>query len=98
VKEKLLRGPAAASKTFKVHLDGYNLLPYLTGQADRSARKEFLYFNDDGDLVAMRYENWKIVFMEQRARAPCVCGRSRSPPSACPSCSTCGPTPTSGLT
>jgi arylsulfatase len=54
------------SKTYKVHLDGYNQLPYLTGQEPRGARKEFFYFNDDGDLVAMRYENWKIVFEEQR--------------------------------
>jgi arylsulfatase len=67
VKEKLLTGYEAAGKTFKVHLDGYNQLPYLTGQEPRSARRDFFYFNDDGDLVALRYENWKIVFMEQRA-------------------------------
>ena len=67
VKEKLLNGYEAAGKTFKVHLDGYNQLPYLTGQQEKSARKDFFYFNDDGDLVALRYENWKIVFMEQRA-------------------------------
>ncbi len=67
VKEKLLKGMTVGGTTFKVHLDGYNQLPYLTGQQDRSARKEFIYFNDDGDLVAMRYENWKVVFEEQRA-------------------------------
>jgi arylsulfatase len=67
VKDKLLRGHPVAGKTFKVHLDGFNQLPYLTGQAARSARKEFFYFNDDGDLVALRFENWKVVFMEQRA-------------------------------
>ena len=67
IKQKLLAGHAAAGKTFKVHLDGYNQLPYLLGQQERSARKEFFYFNDDGDLVAMRYENWKVVFEEQRA-------------------------------
>jgi arylsulfatase A-like enzyme len=68
VKEKLLRGGhQAAGKTFKLHLDGYNQLPFLTGQQDKSARKDFIYFNDDGNCVAMRYENWKIVFMEQRA-------------------------------
>jgi arylsulfatase len=50
-----------------VHLDGYNLLPYLTGQAEKSPRQGFIYFDDDGDLVAMRYDNWKVVFMEQRA-------------------------------
>jgi arylsulfatase len=64
---KLLKGHQAGAKTFKVHLDGYNQLPYLTGQQPKSARKEFIYFNDDGDLVAMRYENWKVVFEEQRA-------------------------------
>jgi arylsulfatase A-like enzyme len=67
VKDKLLRGHQAGGKTFRVHLDGYNQLPYLTGQQGRSARKEFVYFNDDGDLVALRYENWKVVFEEQRA-------------------------------
>ena len=67
VKEKLLKGHEAAGKTFKVHLDGYNQLPYLTGQAEKSPRQGFFYFNDDGDLVALRYENWKVVFMEQRA-------------------------------
>ncbi len=67
IKQKLLTGFTAGAKTFKVHLDGYNQLPYLTGQQPRSARKEFYYFNDDGELVAMRYENWKIVFAEQRA-------------------------------
>jgi arylsulfatase A-like enzyme len=55
------------AKTFKVHLDGYNELPHLTGQQESGARKEFIYFNDDGDLVALRYENWKLVFEEQRA-------------------------------
>jgi len=68
IKDKLLRGHQAGSKTFKVHLDGYNQLPYLTGQQQRSARKEFVYFNDDADLVALRYENWKFVFEEQRAQ------------------------------
>ena len=67
VKGKLLKGHEAAGKKFKVHLDGYNQLPYLTGQADKSPRRSFVYFNDDGDLVAVRYENWKAVFMEQRA-------------------------------
>ena len=67
IKDKLLRGHQAGGKTFKVHLDGYNQLPYLTGQQPNSARQEFIYFNDDGDLVAMRYRNWKVVFEEQRA-------------------------------
>jgi arylsulfatase len=68
VKEQLLKGVDAAGKKFKVHLDGYDQLPYLTGQQPRSARREFFYFNDDGDLVGLRYENWKFVFMEQRCQ------------------------------
>jgi arylsulfatase A-like enzyme len=67
VKEQLLKGMKVGDKTFKVHLDGYNLLPYLTGQEKKSPRKEYFYFNDDGDLVALRYDNWKLVFSEQRA-------------------------------
>jgi arylsulfatase A-like enzyme len=67
VKEKLLKGHEADGKRFKVHLDGFNQLPYLTGQQERSARQHFFYFNDDGDLVALRYENFKVVFLEQRA-------------------------------
>jgi arylsulfatase len=66
VKEKLLKGHAANGKTFKVHIDGFNLLPYLTGQEKKSPRQGFIYFDDDGDLVALRFDNWKVVFMEQR--------------------------------
>src|ERR1035438_1882703 len=66
VKEQLLKGMKVGDTTFKVHLDGYNQLPLLTGGTKVDPRKEFLYFNDDADLVAMRYDNWKIVFMEQR--------------------------------
>jgi arylsulfatase len=68
IKEKLLSGYTAGHKTFKVHLDGYNQLPYLTGKEAKSPRTEFFYFSDDGDLVALRYDNWKMVFMEQRMR------------------------------
>ena len=64
--EKLKKGHQAAGKTFKVHIDGYNLLPYLTGQEKKSPRQGFIYFDDDGNLVALRFDNWKIVFMEQR--------------------------------
>ncbi len=66
IKEKLLKGYSANGKEFKIHLDGYNLLPYLIGQTDKSPRTEFFYFSDDGDLTSVRYDNWKIVFMEQR--------------------------------
>jgi arylsulfatase len=68
VKEKLKKGTTALGKRFKVHLDGYDQLPYLTGKQEKSARSAFFYFNDDGDLVCLRYENWKVVFMEQRAQ------------------------------
>jgi arylsulfatase len=67
IKDKLAKGHEAGGTAFKVHLDGYNQLPYLTAKEPKSARRDFVYFNDDGDLVALRYENWKIVFMEQRA-------------------------------
>ena len=67
VKDRLLQGWKVGERTYKVHLDGYNQLPMLTGQQDKSARKEFLYFNDDAQLTALRYENWKLVFCEQRA-------------------------------
>jgi arylsulfatase len=66
IKEKLKKGYKAGNKTFKVHLDGYNLLPYLTGQERKSPRPGFFYFSDDGDLLALRYDNFKIVFKEQR--------------------------------
>jgi arylsulfatase A-like enzyme len=67
VKDKLLKGMDVGGKTFKVHLDGYNQLPYLTGQAPKSAREEFFYLNDDGAVVALRFGQWKMVFAEQRA-------------------------------
>src|SRR5262245_45760906 len=64
--EKLKKGHRVGGKTFKVHLDGYNLLPFLTTKGVPSPRPGFLYFDDDGDLVGLRYDNWKVVFMEQR--------------------------------
>ncbi|MNX76788.1 Arylsulfatase precursor [compost metagenome] len=67
IKERLLKGTDLGGKNFKVHLDGYNQLDLLTGKADKSARKEFYYFNDDAELVGMRFDNWKIVWCEQRA-------------------------------
>jgi arylsulfatase A-like enzyme len=66
VKEQLQKGMKVGNKTFKVHLDGYNITDALAGKAP-SPRHEFFYFNDDGSLVGMRYDNWKIVFQEQRA-------------------------------
>ncbi len=68
IKTKLRNGHQAGRKNFKVHLDGYNILPYLTGQEQRSPRREYFYFSDDGELLCMRFENWKFVFAEQRAQ------------------------------
>ncbi|MBP9146875.1 MAG: arylsulfatase [Thermoanaerobaculia bacterium] len=66
VVDQLKKGMNVGGKTFKVHLDGYNITEALAGKAP-SPRKEFFYFNDDGSLVAMRVNQWKIVFAEQRA-------------------------------
>ncbi|MGH8554794.1 MAG: sulfatase-like hydrolase/transferase, partial [Gammaproteobacteria bacterium] len=68
VKDRLLKGWAAKAggTSFRVHLDGYDQLDYLTGKSPKGARSEFYYFNDDGDLVAMRFDNWKLVFEIQR--------------------------------
>jgi len=65
VTEKLLKGYKANGKNYKVHLDGYNFLPYLTGKEKKGPRKEFFYFSDGGDLMALRYNNWKVHFMVQ---------------------------------
>ena len=67
VKEKLLDSYKAIGHDYRVHLDGYNFLPYLTGATEESPRKEIFYFSDDGDLTALRYQDWKMIFMEQRA-------------------------------
>ncbi|MFV0477302.1 MAG: arylsulfatase [Parahaliea sp.] len=67
-KEQLLKGKRVAGKNFKVHLDGYNFLPYLTGKSEASPRENFFYFSDDGKLLSMRTGDWKLVFAEQRAR------------------------------
>jgi arylsulfatase len=67
IKEKLLKGHQAGGKSFKVHLDGYNQLDLLLGSGP-SRRDELFYFSDDGDLMALRYRDWKAVFLEQRAK------------------------------
>jgi arylsulfatase len=59
------KGCQSGKKTFKVHLDGYNLTPFFKGEVKESPRKEFLYWNDDGELVAIRYTDWKVAFKEQ---------------------------------
>ena len=68
IKEKLLNGHAAGDKTFKVHIDGFNMLPYLTGEVNESPRNFFFYISDDGDILAIRMGDWKVVLMEQRAK------------------------------
>ena len=65
---KCLRGSQIGNKTFKVHLDGYNLIPFFKGEVQEPARKEFLYWNDDGQLTAVRVNQWKMVFLEQRSK------------------------------
>jgi arylsulfatase len=67
VTDKLAKGYKVGDTTYKVHLDGYNFLPYFTGQTAKGPRETFLYINDDQQLVALRYDNWKLVFMEQTA-------------------------------
>jgi arylsulfatase A-like enzyme len=69
VKERLLTGDKLGARSYRVHLDGYNILPMLTGETDESPRKEIWYFSDDGDLTALRYKDWKVIFLEQRAEA-----------------------------
>ena len=69
IKEKLKKGGyQAIGRTYKVHLDGYNILPLLTGEMNKSPRKEIFYFSDDGDLTALRYQDWKLIFMEQKVQ------------------------------
>ena len=67
LKEELLSGHSAMGREYKVHLNGYNLLPYLKGEAEEGPRREFLYWTDGGDLAALRYGQWKLHFLEQRA-------------------------------
>ena len=67
VADQLRAGTDLAGTSYRVHLDGHDLLPYLTGDAEESPRRHFFYVSDDGDLTALRFENWKVVFLEQRA-------------------------------
>jgi arylsulfatase len=69
IKEKLLDGVELNGREYRNYLDGYNQLDYLTGKAKDSPRKEFIYVNDDGHIVAMRYNDWKAVFLENRGHA-----------------------------
>ncbi len=70
IREQLREGGVEAiGREYRVHLDGYNFLPYLTGEVDEGPRSEIFYFSDDGDLTALRYDDWKLIFMEQRVEA-----------------------------
>ena len=60
-----MRDTRRTARPFRVHLDGFNLLPYLTGETEESPRSAFFYFSDDGELLGLRYERWKAVFAEQ---------------------------------
>ena len=67
IKEDLVKGGVKAiNREYKVHLDGYNFLPYLTGEEKKGPRKEIIYFTDDGDCAAVRYGDWKATFLEQK--------------------------------
>ena len=68
ITEKLKQGHQAGDKNFRVHIDGYNFLPHFTGQVEKGPRPGIIYFSDDGDLVGLRYDNWKFVFAEQRVQ------------------------------
>ena len=67
IADRLKAGAELGGAEYKVHLDGFNQLDYITGQAEDSSRRHFFYVSDDGDLTALRFDNWKIVFLEQRA-------------------------------
>jgi arylsulfatase len=67
VKEDLLTGKKFGDKSFKVHLDGYNLLPFFKGEVKESPRHEFIYWTDGGSVAALRYNNWKLTFMRQNS-------------------------------
>ena len=67
--DKILAGHTLNGKSFKVHLDGYNLMPFLKGEVTMSPREEFLYWSDDGDLMAIRHRDWKVAFLEQNTES-----------------------------
>ena len=67
IAQKLLNGHTVGSKTYKVHLDGYNIIPYLTGAAKESPRNAIMYFSDDGEVMAVRVGDYKFNLAVQRA-------------------------------
>jgi arylsulfatase len=71
IKDELLKGKKIGERTYKVHLDGYNLVPLFKGESE-SPRHEFLYWTDDGNVAALRYNNWKVTFLRQDAEGIAV--------------------------
>jgi arylsulfatase len=69
IKEQLLAGTELNGRPYRNHIDGYNMLDYLTGTSAESPRKAFIYVNDDGDIVAVRHDDWKVVYQENRGEA-----------------------------
>jgi arylsulfatase len=69
IKEQLKNGVTLNGRNYKNYIDGYNMLDYLSGKTDVSPRNEFIYVNDDGQVVALRYMDWKAVFLENRGEA-----------------------------
>jgi arylsulfatase A-like enzyme len=69
IKDKLRKGVSLNGRTYRNYIDGYDMNDYLSGKAKESPRKEFFYVNDDGQVVAIRYEPWKAVFLENRGQA-----------------------------
>ena len=69
IKEQLLAGTELNGRPYRNHIDGYNMLDYLTGTSAESPRKAFIYVNDDGDIVAVRHDDWKVVYQENRGQA-----------------------------
>ena len=67
IKGRLMKGTRVGDKEYKVHLDGYDFLPYFTGKTNKGPRKEFVYTSDSGDIEGYRHNDWKLVFKEQRA-------------------------------
>jgi arylsulfatase len=66
IKDDLLTGFSSIGRDYKVHLDGYNMVPMFKGETEAPTRHEIFYFSDDGDLTALRYDDWKLIFMEQQ--------------------------------
>jgi len=69
IKEKLRKGTEINGRKYHNYIDGYNMIDYLSGKTDESPRHEFWYVNDDGQIVAARYNDWKVVFLENRGKA-----------------------------